>query len=67
MKKTFTFKQLVKFIHQVHSEAGFDGILADIDASFEAERITFDDHEILYDIACAVYKGRRSGEYDRYI
>lgn len=62
MKNSFTFKQLVKFIHDMRSKAGFDGILADIDSSFEAERITFEDHEILYNIAYLVYKSRLATE-----
>ena len=68
MTGAMTFKQLVKQLWYINgSEEGFHGMCADIDKSFEREKITWEDHEMLYDMACWIYKGKKAGDYARII
>lgn len=52
--KTFTFKELVKQIHKIENYQDRASVWANIDRSFENGRISWDDHELLYDLACMV-------------
>lgn len=56
--KTFTFKELVKQIHAIGSDQDRASVWANIDHSFEKGRISWDDHELLYDLACMVRVNR---------
>ena len=60
-----TFKQLINKIHDMRNTSQIDGIFADIDKSFEDGKISYDDHELIYNIACWVYKGKKDGSYVR--
>lgn len=51
-----TFKQLVKLISTAKSDGAiFDEIVHEINYSFEHQKITWNDHEMLYDLAEEVY------------
>lgn len=49
-----TFKQLVAAIAEIRSEEKRLEVFGEIDRSFCRDKITFKDHEILYDIASRV-------------
>ena len=49
-----SFKQLVKVISEINSEDSFNAACGDIDRSFQAEKITWDDHELLYKLVSKV-------------
>lgn len=48
------FKKLVKSIASVKTEADRNGCFAQIDRAFDAEKISWDDHETLYSLASMV-------------
>jgi hypothetical protein len=66
-QKNLTYKQLVKGIRDMNGEDEFNILCSCLDRSFEAEKITWEDHETLYDIACWAYKSKRGGGYVRFI
>ena len=49
-----TFKQLVKEIAEIKTEEERLTVYVDIDNSFQHEKITWDDHQILYTLAFRV-------------
>ena len=62
-----TFKKIVKRIRDIKTEEEFNIVTAEIDKAFEYEYINFNDHELLYDLACGYYKGIKDGSYIRLI
>lgn len=51
MKEIKTFKQLIKALATIESEADITRICDDIDKAFHAGKITWDDRENLYTLA----------------
>lgn len=51
MRKILTFKQIVKEIAQIKTTEDLNNVFFDIDNAFQADKITWDDHETLYTIA----------------
>lgn len=49
-----TFKQLVKEIAEIKTEEERLTVYVDIDNSFQHEKITWDDHQILYTLVFRV-------------
>ena len=49
-----TFKQLVALISEINSEDDRSYTLGEIDRSFEREKISWSDHDMLYQLACKV-------------
>lgn len=49
-----SFKQLVKVISEINSEDSFNAACGDIDISFQNDKITWDDHELLYKLVSKV-------------
>ena len=49
-----TFKQLVKMIHGIKTEEDRDEVCGAIAKSFESERITYSDYNLLFDLAYMV-------------
>ena len=49
-----TFKQLVALISEINSEDDRSYTLGEIDRSFEREKTSWSDHEMLYQLACKV-------------
>ena len=49
-----TFKQLVVLISRISTEDDRSYALGEIDRSFEREKISWNDHEMLYQLACKV-------------
>lgn len=59
------FKKLVKSIAAVKTEADRNGCFAQIDRAFDAEKISWDDHETLYNLASMVkVEGRTMKRYE---
>lgn len=54
-----SFKQLVEALSHVHSKEDTNEVMGQIDNSFQAERISWKDHEILYELASIVYSAFR--------
>ena len=50
-----SFKQLVEALSQVHSKEDTNEVMGQIDNSFQAEKISWKDHEMLYELASIVY------------
>lgn len=48
------FKQLVAAISEINSEESRDYVCGEINRSFDREKITWAEHEMLYQIACKV-------------
>ena len=51
-----TFKQLVKMINEIKAAEDAYEVWDNIDRSFEKEKITWDDHEMLYGLASKMWK-----------
>lgn len=49
-----TFKQLVKRIHDIKTEEDRNEVFGQIDRSYDMEKISWNDHELLYDLASMV-------------
>lgn len=49
-----TFKQLVVLISRISTEDDRSYALGELDRSFEREKISWNDHEMLYQLACKV-------------
>ncbi len=48
------FKKLVKFIAAIKTESDRNSCFTQIDRAFDAEKISWDDHETLYSLASMV-------------
>ena len=48
------FKKIVRAISEIKSEADRNDCYNQIDKAFDAEKISFDDHEMLYKLAAMV-------------
>ena len=60
-----TFKQLVKLIHDIETEDDRINAFNQINRSFEKdEKISYKDHELLYDLACMVKVTAKRCRYD---
>lgn len=58
MEKTYTFKQLVAMLAGIKNEDDFNNVTcAAIKHSFEADKITYKDYELLWDLAEKIYFG----------
>ena len=55
--KPMTFKQLVKGFSQIKTRFDFDLMCAEIDNAFQHEKISWDDHQMLYSLASVISKG----------
>ena len=51
-----SFKQLVKSLSQVHSKDDANEVMGEIDNSFNQNKLSWDDHEMLYDLASKLYE-----------
>ena len=49
-----SFKQLVQMIHDIETEDDRNKTWGEINKSFESDKITWKDHEMLYDLASMV-------------
>lgn len=54
-----TFKQLVKLFSEVKTEEDFNRACGAIDDSFQHDKINWNDHELLYDLARLISKAVR--------
>ena len=54
--KPLSFKQLVKALSQVHSKDNANEVMGEIDNSFNQNKFSWDDHEMLYDLASKLYE-----------
>lgn len=50
MRPIKTFKQLVKAIAQIETDDDLNNVYFDIENAFQADKISWDDHENLYTI-----------------
>jgi len=55
--KVLTFKQLVKLFASVNTKEDLYRAEGQIDNSFQHEKISWDDHELLYDLSAKIDKG----------
>lgn len=51
-----SFKGLVEELNKINSVDSANEVMGEIDNSFQAEKISWKDHETLYDIASKLYK-----------
>ena len=49
-----TFKQLVQAISEIRTENDRLAVCGEINKSFEHDKITWKDHEMLYGLACRI-------------
>lgn len=56
MIQIMTYKQLIKLISEAETNEDVEKAWWNIDRAFEHEKITWNDHEILYTIASKLYK-----------
>lgn len=56
MRKILTFKQIVKEIAQIETTEDLNNVFFDIENAFQADKITWDDHETLYTIVGFIEK-----------
>ena len=52
--KPLTFKQLVKAFTIIETEDDFNRACGEIDRAFQAEKINWDDHELLYKLVSKI-------------
>ena len=52
--KNVSFKQLVKKIHDMKTDADRNALVYEIDGAYDKEKITFADHEMLIDLVCMI-------------
>lgn len=57
--KALSFKQLVNLLADVKTEEDFNRACGQIDMSFQHDKITWNDNELLYKLAGIIYKGIR--------
>lgn len=53
---TLSFKGLVEELNKINSVDSANEVMGKIDNSFQAEKISWKDHETLYDIASKLYE-----------
>ena len=58
-RQVLTFKQLVKLFSEVQTEEDFNRACGAIDDSFQHDKINWNDHELLYDLARLISKAVR--------
>lgn len=51
-----SFKSLVEELNKINSIESANEVMGEIDNSFQVEKISWKDHETLYDIASKLYK-----------
>ena len=54
--KFLTFKELVKLFSEVETEDDFNRACGEIDNSFQHEKISWNDHQLLYRLAKPISK-----------
>lgn len=52
-----SFKQLVKLFSEVITREDYDKAVSEIDQSFQNNKITWNDHELLYNLSDRIGKG----------